>query len=308
VSYAYSMQLKLTFDYARYPLDTQELYMAFEDIESPMHTLLLVADPGTNYAPNVNVISFEITGVVARTLTDLQRTTYGIKGAPQTFSRAELGISLYRNPIYFTLRVLPPALVTLSVAALVLLIDPMAVETRLGVAITGLLTLVLMGLGFQEKIPNVAQLTVDDWFFNWCYFILLLVVVECVFISAYVQKVGKLLLHAELGTNELFEGVFNESWERRKLIVKNWWNKLRGKPQLLRSEFEEYSTTTPFKKFGDEEPVDVELLVQDNKERAKRFIHLKLKAAKRLDYILASFILLLATVGTVLVIIMAKYA
>jgi len=49
--------------------------------------------------------------------------------------------------------------VTLSVAALVLFIDPMAVETRLGVAITGLLTLVLMGLGFQEKIPDVAQLT-----------------------------------------------------------------------------------------------------------------------------------------------------
>ena len=90
-------------------------------------------------------------------------------------------------------------------------------------------------------------------------------------------------------------------------MVKNWWNRVQGKPIELKSEFEEYSSTMPFKKFGDEE-VDMELIAQDNKEKAKRFIHVKLKAAKRLDYFLASIILLLATVGTVVIIILAKYA
>ena len=57
---------------------------------------------------------------------------------------------------------------------------------------------------------------VNDWFFDWCYFILLLVVVECVFISAYIQKVSKILLHANLDSADLMEGLFNEGWEQKK--------------------------------------------------------------------------------------------
>lgn len=68
-------------------------------------------------------------------------------------------MKLSRNPIYFMFRVLPPALVTLAVATLVLLIDPLAVETRLQVAITGLLTMVFMSMGFSDKIPDVGALT-----------------------------------------------------------------------------------------------------------------------------------------------------
>lgn len=93
--------------------------------------------------------------------------------------------------------------------------------------------------------------------------------------------------------------------------MKNMWQKVRGKPETQPPDFggtsEDYTSTTPFKKFGDED-VDVELMVQDNKEKAKRFIHHKLRIAKKLDYILASIILFLATVGSVVVIILAKYA
>ena len=58
------------------------------------------------------------------------------------YSRVELGVALYRSPIFFAMKILPPTLVTLLVSSIILFLDPYNVDTRLGSAIFGLLTMV----------------------------------------------------------------------------------------------------------------------------------------------------------------------
>jgi hypothetical protein len=57
-----------------------------------------------------------------------QQDPTAIKAA---YSRCELGLKVKRDPVFFIMRVLPPAIITLAVSSLILFLDPMRVDARL---------------------------------------------------------------------------------------------------------------------------------------------------------------------------------
>jgi len=54
--------------------------------------------------------------------------------------------------------------------------------------------------------------------FNWCYLLVLLIILECVSVAYYLRTVNKLMLKAEMGV-PLHEHTYKPSiWRRSKLL------------------------------------------------------------------------------------------
>ena len=58
-------------------------------------------------------------------------------------------------------------------------------DTRIATAVGGLLTSVFLQLTFHGDLPQVAYLTLNDWIFNWTYFLILIIIIECVVIRKF---------------------------------------------------------------------------------------------------------------------------
>lgn len=125
-----------------------QLFIAFEDIAYDNYTLTLVPDErDTRIHPGLKVTGFTPTEPIARCYNSDQATWYGdplLVGLTEeeaneldpdsvkiTYSRCEMGITVRRALVFFVMRVLPPALITLAVSTLILFLDPMKLDARL---------------------------------------------------------------------------------------------------------------------------------------------------------------------------------
>ena len=111
-------------------------------------TLTLVADTrDSQLHPSLSISGFLPTKPVARCYPNAARTFYGdplifgytLEEADELdphkikawYTRCELGVQVKRNPVFFVMRVLPPAIITLAISTLILFLDPMRLDARL---------------------------------------------------------------------------------------------------------------------------------------------------------------------------------
>eukprot|EP01100_Stratorugosa_tubuloviscum_P000155 TRINITY_DN1031_c3_g1_i1.p1 TRINITY_DN1031_c3_g1~~TRINITY_DN1031_c3_g1_i1.p1 ORF type:complete len:465 (-),score=179.84 TRINITY_DN1031_c3_g1_i1:130-1503(-) len=235
VAYKFNAILVQRFSYVDYPLDEQELFLAFEDLYSDSSKVLLDYDLDTGVHPTIVISGFSLESVVARHYLNEQKTSYGLKIAQHEderyskYSRVEIGIKTRRKPFYFIVKVLPPTIITLGTAVLILLLDPMRLDARLTTATTALLTEVFLALGLSENQPDVGVVTVIDWLFLWSYFIIFIIVLECTLISAWMTAIERGVMYKMVGI-ELDnmpgenEAVKAQVWKQRmKVLMFNRW-------------------------------------------------------------------------------------
>ncbi|KAL6056990.1 hypothetical protein QOT17_015759 [Balamuthia mandrillaris] len=199
-AYFFTANLATNFSYNLYPLDSQPVFVRLGNINYAAEDVKLILDSDSNVNLDVGITGFVVGDTIARTITLSRKSHFGLgKDSHQLYNAVEIGAMVTRETRFFYFKVLPPALITLVVSVLVLFLEPEEVGNRLSVALTGLLTEVLIGLSFDGRIPDVGSVTIIDWLFNWCYCLLFLVVLECIVMSVWLNRRRKRPIHNYLG-------------------------------------------------------------------------------------------------------------
>ena len=114
------------------------------------------------------------------------------------YSRYSFGVEISRGFSIYLLKILPPICITflslshvhilvivLCITGMILLLDVEAMDTRIATAVGALLTAVFLQLTFSGDLPMVDYMTLMDWLFNWTYFLILMIIIECIAIRKY---------------------------------------------------------------------------------------------------------------------------
>ena len=162
----------MKFEYTRYPLDVQELYLAFEDLVYDDRFVELRPDPDSNFSNNVLLPKFKLGEMIERRRESKQKTAYG-KGTEKnySYSRVEIGVVIKRKVSYFFIKVMPPIFITLGTSVVAFVVDPIFAHERLFIAPGSVLSLVFLQIGFSADTPDGGSLTIIDWVFNWWFVI-----------------------------------------------------------------------------------------------------------------------------------------
>jgi hypothetical protein len=93
ISYQFNVFLGTAFSYSRYPVDRQELYLAFEDYLHDNTKLKYVVDSESDFqSETIAIPGFFLDDKVSRELKSHEPTTLGLGGMELTYSRAEIGL------------------------------------------------------------------------------------------------------------------------------------------------------------------------------------------------------------------------
>ena len=159
----------MKFEYQKYPLDTQKLYLSIEDLVYDSRYLEYKVDPDTNYSPDVIIPKFDIKDTVRSVIESEKHTTFGLGGSRPKYSRASLGIVIDRKVSYFIIEFLPPIFIILITCVVAFVIDPINAHERLFIVPGSILSLVFLQIGFAADTPDVGSMNVTDWVINWWY-------------------------------------------------------------------------------------------------------------------------------------------
>lgn len=146
-----------------YPFDRQVLTMVFEDSVSDVSGLRYALDKVT-LNPELSLPGFVI-GEPRLVVSDFTHpTSFGDPRTPQgnTYSRATVEIPIHRPFWPYAAKLLLPVVAVILCAALMMLLAPSYVDSRVGVGTTSLLTIVALQMSFNDNLPEVGYLTLMD--------------------------------------------------------------------------------------------------------------------------------------------------
>lgn len=148
-----------------YPFDRQHLIAEFEDTILTGKTLEFVPDnPAIALNPDIDLPGYRI-GTATLTVRDqLYDSTFGDQAAtaPQTYSRFVADIPITRPYLANALKTIFPIFLVAITGSFVFFIAANLVESRIGMAITALLTLVALQFTTTSMLPEVEYLMMID--------------------------------------------------------------------------------------------------------------------------------------------------
>lgn len=155
---------------------------------------------GPSLNPELTLPGFVI-GTPALRITDVAYpTTFGDTrlAEPAVYSRATLAIPIHRPPVPYGLKLFLPVLCVVLTASLMFLLAPAYVDSRVGVGVTALLTIVALQMTYDQEVPDVGYLMLMDKVYICAYLFVvggLLVVVQTARLVQQGQEAQALVLH-----------------------------------------------------------------------------------------------------------------
>eukprot|EP01124_Arcella_intermedia_P021564 TRINITY_DN3037_c0_g1_i1.p1 TRINITY_DN3037_c0_g1~~TRINITY_DN3037_c0_g1_i1.p1 ORF type:complete len:392 (+),score=74.02 TRINITY_DN3037_c0_g1_i1:48-1178(+) len=215
-------------NFARYPLDLQELLITIESEEYEAKELEFRLDPqgGLSISDEVRHVlpGWSVDSVVSKPYIKPYRTNWGLSDTPEVtyFSTLSLGVVISRPVSVFPLKILLPVLIVEIVSFLGFLNEiGMTYDTRMGTASGCLLAAIFLQLSFGDKLPRgIEYLTLMDWMFNISYLFILYVIIETIVVQNYDRKVKFLQeeLLAIASSNKDQDDQMEESYDKQTLI------------------------------------------------------------------------------------------
>ena len=156
----------------KYPFDTQNLVIEFEDNAA--------GDATRRFVPDSNAISINPEMTLPGYILGKPTLTVTAKPYPTNFgdtrltilepySRVTVTVPVHRPWLTYAIKVILPILLVAACAALVYFIHPSFVEGRIGMGITALLTLVALQLTSNSQLPEVDYLMMIDMLYIAAY-------------------------------------------------------------------------------------------------------------------------------------------
>lgn len=148
-----------------YPFDRQVLTVEFEDARLGMDRLVYEAEAeGLSVNPRLELPGFTIGRPRLTVQPQLYPTDFGDpKGkGREAFSRVRLEIPIQRPMATYSIKLLLPILCVVFCAALMFLFHPKYVDSRVGIGITALLTIVALQITLNDELPDISYLVLMD--------------------------------------------------------------------------------------------------------------------------------------------------
>lgn len=192
--FMWSANFKQVYDFHSFPLDSHTVSFEFVDAVYDMSFLHYVPESVNN-----SVLStLSVTGwTVLNRSTVVSQVPYPSVDNPDLLvnhATFALQITVSRGSLVYGFRMLPPILVTLFSSVVILVLRLRDMNTRIGIAVGGLLTIVFIQFSFAWAVPaNLAYLTRLDWILLTCYLAIFLVVVECFIMYFFARRCWKQL-------------------------------------------------------------------------------------------------------------------
>jgi hypothetical protein len=176
-------QFSVKFPLQRYPFDQQRLVIEIEDTESGSSDLVFVPDSvPVTLNSGIQLPGFKLGQSSLEVVEYPYPTTFGDLAEPNVaaYSRARIVIPVGRPPLAGAIKIFLPLLLIVLCTALVYFVHPSFVEGRLGVGITGLLTLVALQLTTSSSLPEVDYLLMVDKIYILSYLFIVLTLAQVV--------------------------------------------------------------------------------------------------------------------------------
>eukprot|EP01124_Arcella_intermedia_P005646 TRINITY_DN1333_c0_g1_i1.p1 TRINITY_DN1333_c0_g1~~TRINITY_DN1333_c0_g1_i1.p1 ORF type:complete len:380 (-),score=51.27 TRINITY_DN1333_c0_g1_i1:9-1148(-) len=196
----YETTVHQTMNFARYPLDIQEVLVTFEAEEYEAAEMEFRLDPvgGFTISEEMQHVlpGWTVNSLVTRHSVKSYKTNWGQPNMPEVtyYSTLSLGATLSRPVSVFPLKILLPVLIVEIVSFLGFFNEiGMSYDTRMGTASGCLLAAIFLQLSFGDKLPRgIEYLTLMDWMFNISYLYILYVIIETIIVQNYDRKVKQL--------------------------------------------------------------------------------------------------------------------
>lgn len=154
-----------------YPFDRQELTVMFEDGAHDTTALVYVPEPSASVNASLQLPGYRIEPATFAVASRQYDTRFGDpRSADDTsYSRATLGVSLSRPPLAYSTKLFLPVGCVIVCAALMFLLSPGMVDSRVDVGITSLLTIVALQMTYNDNLPDVGYLMLMDKIYLCAY-------------------------------------------------------------------------------------------------------------------------------------------
>jgi len=180
VQYRVKGEFIKTFDFTRYPFETQDLQVKIEHKNMNSTDLIYVADPDSSLDSGVNVVGWD--------LLSFKTTVTGHKFSGNSFSNFVFDLNVGR-PFFSSLvkNVLPITVITI-ISLLTFLIHPKNFGQRIGLAVSTLMAASAIHLSLLNALPPTGYLTLADRMMLIVYIIFLFNLAVSVYIMRLVDK------------------------------------------------------------------------------------------------------------------------
>lgn len=149
-----------------YPFDRQRLVMILEDSVLEARDLVFAPDAAeaSTVSAGVSLPGYAIGTPLLGVLEHRYPTRFGDTRSeePSTYSRILFEIPITRPPVAYGAKVLLPVLCVVVCAALMFLLAPTYVDSRVNLGITSLLTVVALQMTYNQDLPDVGYLMLMD--------------------------------------------------------------------------------------------------------------------------------------------------
>lgn len=171
------------FNLSRYPLDTQNLAINFENTTYDFDQLVYLPDPGRSFDKEFDVPDWTTKDISYASYVKHYHTDFGDTDLSHAYKNWSLGtyvITISRPVSHFVGKLLFPLLVVIIAALMTLLLKSEHEISRIALSGTALLALFFLQQGYSADLPPTAPLVLMDKFYILSYALVLFVFIRIV--------------------------------------------------------------------------------------------------------------------------------
>ena len=156
----------------KYPFDSQNLLVQFEDSSAGATKQIFVPDKDAiSLNPEMTLPGYILGKPTLTIKSEPYPTNFGDTSLTELepYSRVTFSVPVHRPAVTYAIKIILPIFLVVICAALVFFIHPSFVEGRIGMGITALLTLVALQLTTNSLLPEVDYLMMIDMLYFAAY-------------------------------------------------------------------------------------------------------------------------------------------
>ena len=149
----------------KYPFDTQNLVIVFEDQNQDTRDLVYVPDdPPIAISPSVTIPGYLLEAPRLSVTEHKYPTRFGDISAPGNlkYSRVIIELPLKRDPLPYMVKIILPILIIILITSLIYILPSRLEDARAGIGVTAMLTIVALQWTTDSALPSVDYLTLLD--------------------------------------------------------------------------------------------------------------------------------------------------
>lgn len=149
-----------------YPFDKEKLIVKIEDTEAEKNRILFVADDFNPITlnPEIKFPGFTLGQPILKIENHQYPTNFGVAeiGEKANYHQVKIEIPITRPIIPYLVKLMLPIICVVFSTSLMFLFNPKFIDSRVGIGITSLLTIVALQLTLNEDLPEIDYLVLMD--------------------------------------------------------------------------------------------------------------------------------------------------